>query len=190
VLAAIVAATGIVVASAPAGAAKPTITATGNVSCTLVGKVKFNPVLSTSFVASSTVTGKLKGPCTGSTEQGVTPVKAKVTMVGSVLPGTCVGALNSPWAGVQLSVRWKGEGGKINPTNVSVIGGMQQSGNGWANSDSVTTGSYFGGANAALQLNSASGINDLVAGTCVPNEKGKVKGVKKMTLEPSPLTIS
>jgi hypothetical protein len=48
---------GIVAMSGPVSAAKPTITATGNVSCAITGKVKIDPPLKNTNTTPSTVTG-------------------------------------------------------------------------------------------------------------------------------------
>ena len=122
--AAVLAVGGAVAMSDPAGAApKPTITATGNVTCQITGKIKINPPLTNPNTVPSTITGNLKGTCTGSTEQGVTPTKVKIglTYQGSG-PGTCNGLAEPSTDPFSVSLTWKASGGKINPSTATLKG--------------------------------------------------------------------
>ncbi len=114
---------GVVATSSPAGAAKPTITATGNASCSITGKIKIDPPLKNSNTVPSTITGKLKGTCTGSTESGVSPAKVKIGLTyRGTGPGTCDGLATPSTDPFTLSLNWKGNGGKINPSTATLKG--------------------------------------------------------------------
>jgi hypothetical protein len=189
---------GVAVASGTAFAAKPTITATGNASCSISGKLKISPPLTNVNTAPSLTSGKLKGTCTGSSEVGqtskgpvnVTPTAAKAALsIQGTDAGTCTG-LTAPEPGganVNVTIAWKASGGKINPTNISfpayTVNGIT-----FVLSGGTATGSY------ASNNASGTGVPDIGAlaaalATCDPNEKGKVKGVKKITLTSGSLTL-
>ena len=109
--------------SSPVSAAKPTITAQGSVNCSITGKVKISPPLTNTNTVPSTISGKLKGTCSGTTEGGVTPTKVKIgiTYRGSG-PGTCNGLAQPGVDPFTMSLAWKGAGGKINPSTATLKG--------------------------------------------------------------------
>ena len=193
---------GITVASDTAGAAKTTITATGNVSCSIAGKVKINPPLTNQNTVPSTVTGKLKGACTGSTESGVTPTKVKITLTytGSG-PGTCNGLAEPSVDPFSINLRWKGSGGKINESNAVLKGfvltGVPNFGFDLPNPNapspqSSVTGSYAGSNNAQAHAHIDVPDTSRCDPTTKPNGKVKAaKGIKKIPILPgSTFTIS
>jgi len=181
---------GIVVMSGPAGAAKPTITATGSVSCDITGKVKINPPLSNTNTVPSTVTGKLKGACTGTTEQGVTPSKVKIslTFVGSQA-GTCSGLAQPNTDPFNIHLAWKGSGGKINPTDAVLKGfvvtavpnfGFDLPNPNSSPPQSSATGSYAGTNNGGPHAHI-----DVPDTTRCDSQNGKpAKGIKKIAILP------
>jgi hypothetical protein len=192
---------GVAVMADTAGAAKPTITATGSVSCDITGKVKINPPLTNQNTAPSNVTAKLKGVCTGTTEQGVTPAKVKVglTYTGSQ-PGTCNGLATGSTDPFSLALTWKGSGGKINPSTATLKGfsitavpnfGFDLPNSAASNPQSTVTGSYAGTNNSHAHAH----IDVPDTSKCDPttnNGKTKpAKGIKKIAILPgSSFTIS
>jgi hypothetical protein len=188
---------GLVFIASPAGAAKPTITATGSATCQITGKLKIAPPLTNTNTSVNTTTGKLKGTCTGSTEQGVTPNKVKATLTSTTAdPGTCTSLVDpaphtDPFV-VHLS--WKASGGKINPSNVTFPGYAVEGVN-FALHNGTSVGSYAGtGTAEAIGIPDVAKLADSLA-TCNPTVKpnGKVKppkGVKKITIVSGTLTLS
>jgi hypothetical protein len=186
---------GITVASDTAGAAKPTITATGSVNCNIEGKIKIDPPLKNTNTVPSTITGKLKGTCTGSTEQGVSPAKVKieVTYRGSG-PGTCNGLAEPSVDPFSMSLKWKGNNGKINPSNATMKGfvltGVPNFGfdlpNPSAPSPRTTvTGSYAGSNTAQAHAHIDVPDTSVCDPTTKPNGKVKAaKGIKKIVIKP------
>jgi hypothetical protein len=181
---------GIAMVAGPASAGKPTITATGNVSCSgLNGKVKINPPLTNANTQPSTITAKIKATCTGSTETGVTPSAAK----GSVLsvgtsPGTCSGLTQPGTTPFGVDLKWKGTGGKINPSHVT-FPNVTPAGIGFDLNNGDTSGSYAGNDNADAHAN--IDIPDFAACDPGPPPKNKpAKGIKKLTITSGTLTIT
>jgi hypothetical protein len=185
---------GVAVLSEPAGAAKPTITATGSVDCAISGKIKINPPLRNTNTVPSTVTGKLKGTCTGTNEQGVTPAKVKIgiTYNGSG-PGTCNGLATPSSDPFRVSLTWKGTNGKINPSTAVLKGfvltGTPSFGFNLPNPaatppQSTVSGSYAGVNNA----HAFASIDVPDTSLCEPTTKnGKTKpakGIKKIVVKP------
>jgi hypothetical protein len=192
---------GVAVMADTAGAAKPTITATGSVSCDITGKVKIDPPLRNTNTAPSNVTGKLKGVCSGTTEQGVTPTKVKIglTYTGSSA-GTCNGLASGSTDPFSVSLTWKGSGGKINPSTATLKGfqvtavpnfGFDLPNSSSSNPQSTVTGSYAGTNNSHAHAH----IDVPDTSKCDPTTKnGKTKpakGIKKIAILPgSTFTIS
>jgi hypothetical protein len=181
---------GIVAMSGPVSAGKPTITATGNVSCAITGKVKIDPPLKNTNTTPSTVTGKLKGTCTGSTESGVTPSKVKIGLsLATTGPGTCNGLATPTEDPFTLSLAWKGSGGKINPSTATLKGfvvtavpdfGFDLPNPNASNPKSTVTGSYAGTNNATAHAHI-----DVPDTTKCDSQGGKpAKGIKKIAILP------
>jgi hypothetical protein len=200
--AAALALSGVVVMSGPAGAAKPTITATGNANCSISGKIKIVPPLTDTNTVPSHITGKLKGTCTGSTEQGVTPNKVKIGITYTTDgPGTCGGLAQPGEAPFAVSLSWKGDGGKINPSTASLKGfvltGVPNFGFNLPNPNapsprSTVTGSYAGTNNASAHAHIDVPDTSVCANQTKSNGKVKAaKGIKKIVILPgSTLTIT
>ena len=191
---------GVAIASGSAFAAKPTITANGTVSCSVTGKIKINPPLTNINTAPSLTTAKLKGTCTGSTtvvqtDKGpvnVTPTASKAALSSQGTgAGTCTGLTDPEGSDAPfvVSIAWKASGGKINPSTLT-FAGYTPAGIQFSLTDGDVTGSYAG-TNVASSL-ATPDIGALAAAlaTCDPNEKGKVKGVKKITILSGTLTIN
>jgi hypothetical protein len=188
---------GLVLVAGPAGAAKPTITATGNVTCNITGKIKISPPLTNVNTSVNTTQAKLKGTCTGSTEQGVTPNKAKGLLTSTTAePGTC-SSFTDATPGTDpflLDVTWKASGGKINPSNI-IFPGYEVEGANFALHDGDAAGSYAGTDNVdAVGVPDILKLADALA-TCDPTVKpnGKVKapkGIKKITIVSGTLTVT
>jgi hypothetical protein len=192
---------GIATMSSPVSAAKPTITAQGSVNCSITGKVKISPPLTNTNTVPSNITGKLKGDCTGTTEQGVTPAKVKIgiTYRGSG-PGTCNGLAQPGVDPFTMSLTWKGAGGKINPSTATLKGfvltGVPNFGFDLPNPNApsprtTVTGSYAGTNTASAHAH----IDVPDTSVCDPTTKnGKTKppkGIKKIVILPgSTLSIS
>ena len=191
---------GVAAMSGTAGAAKPTITATGDVSCDITGKVKIDPPLRNTNTTPSNVTGKLKGVCTGTTQQGVTPAKVKIVVnyQGSG-PGTCNGLAQPNTDPFNLSLTWKGSGGKINPSSAVLKGfvltgtpnfGFDLPNPSAPDPKSTVTGSYAGTNNASSHAH----IDVPDTSVCEPGPPPKnkpPKGIKKIAILPgSTLTIT
>lgn len=192
---------GVAVLSAPAGAAKPVITATGSVNCQIAGKVKISPPLTNQNTQPSNVTGKLKGTCTGTTESGVSPTGVKIGVsLTTSQPGTCNGLATPSADPFTLNMSWKGSGGKINPSTGTLKGfvltgtpnfGFDLPNPGAPNPQSTVTGSYAGTNNAHAHAH----IDVPDTSVCDPTTKnGKTKpakGIKKIAILPgSTLAIS
>lgn len=194
---------GAVIAPDVAGAApKPTITATGNVSCSITGKVKIDPPLTNQNTVPSNVTGKLKGPCTGSTETGVTPTKVKIglTYTGSTA-GTCNSLASGSTDPFTVTISWKASGGKINSTSATLKGfqlatvpsfGFDLPNSSAPSPRSTVTGSYAGTNNANAHARIDVPDTSLCDPTTKPNGQQKpAKGIKKIAiLDGSTFTIS
>jgi hypothetical protein len=187
------------VVAGPAGAAKPTITATGNVNCSISGKIKINPPLTNVNTQQSVITGKLKGTCTGSTEQGVTPAKVKITVNYTTSgPGTCNGLATPGVDPFSFDLAWKGSGGKINPSHATLKGfvltgvpnfGFDLPNPNAPNPKTTVTGSYAGTNTASSHAH----IDVPDTSVCDPQPpKNKApKGIKKIAILPgSTLTIT
>jgi hypothetical protein len=182
-------------------AAKPTITATGNVSCSITGKVKIDPPLTNQNTVPSNITGKLKGTCTGTTESGVSPtgVKIGITYAGTQ-PGTCNGLAtpgNDPFT---ITATWKASGGKINQTTATLKGfavsAVPNFGFDIPNPNapaprSTVAGSYAGTNNASAHAHIDVPDTSKCDPTTTPSGKVKpAKGIKKIAiLDGSTLTI-
>ena len=186
-----------------AGAApKPTITATGNASCNIGGKIKISPPLTNQNTVPSTITGKLKGACTGSTESGVTPTKVKVELsYNTGTAGTCNGLATPSTDPFAVSLTWKASGGKINPSNATLNGfvlsaipnfGFDLPNPNGPSPRATVTGSYAGTNNASAHAHIDIPDTSVCEPTTKPNGKVKpAKGIKKITIHPdSTLTIS
>jgi hypothetical protein len=192
---------GVAVLSGPAGAAKPTITATGSVNCAISGKVKITPPLSDTNTSPSTIEGKLKGDCSGTNEGGVTPTKVKIRLTYTTSgPGTCGGLAQPGVDPFNIGLEWKASGGKILPSTAVMKGfvltgipnfGFDIPNPNAPNPRSTVTGSYAGSNNA----NAHAHIDLPDTSLCSPTTKnGKTKppkGIKKLTIKPgSTLSIS
>jgi hypothetical protein len=194
---------GVVVASGPAGAApKPIITATGNATCSITGKVKIDPPLTNQNTQPSNIVGKLKGTCTGSTEQGVTPTKVKIALsYNTGNPGTCNGLATPSTDPFTASLTWKASGGKINPSSATLKGfvlatvpnfGFDLPNPNSPSPRSTVTGSYAGTNNASAHAHIDVPDTSKCDPTTKPNGQTKpAKGIKKIAiLEGSTFTIS
>jgi hypothetical protein len=188
-----------VVSALPAGAAKPTITATGNVQCSISGKVKISPPLTNVNTSPSTVSGKLKGACTGSTESGVTPTKVKIGIsLTTSNPGTCNGLAEPGEDPFNATLTWKGSGGKINPSTAVFKGfvvsavpnfGFDLPNPNAASPRSTVTGSYAGTNNASSHAH--IDVPDTSVCDPQPPKNKPPKGIKKIAILPgSTLTIT
>jgi hypothetical protein len=185
---------GVAVLSEPAGAAKPTITATGSVDCAISGKVKISPPLANDNTSRSTITGKLKGTCTGTTEQGVSPSKVKIGLTYTTSgAGTCDGLVQPGSDPFTAALTWKGNNGKINPSTAVLKGfvltgspsfGFRLPNPSSTPPQSTVTGSYAGTNNA--QAFAAIDVPD--TSVCEPTTKNgktkKAKGIKKIVIKP------
>jgi hypothetical protein len=193
---------GVTVLSSPASAApKPTITATGNVNCNIEGKVKISPPLSDTNQSPSTITGKLKGTCTGSTEQGVTPNKVKIALTYTTSgPGTCGGLAEPGVDPFNIGLTWKAAGGKINPSTAVLKGfvltGVPNFGFDIPNPNApspraTVTGSYAGTNNANAHAHIDLPDTSLCSPTTKNGKTKPAKGIKKIVVKPgSTFTIS
>jgi hypothetical protein len=180
---------GITVLSDTAGAAKPTITATGSANCNISGKIKISPPLTNQNTQPSKITGNLKGTCTGTTEGGVTPSKVKIGISYTTEgPGTCNGLATPSTAPFVVKLGWKGTGGKINPSNAVLKGfvltGVPNFGFNLPNPNApspraTVTGSYAGTNNASAHAH----ITVPDTSVCDPGSNGKpAKGIKKIAI--------
>jgi hypothetical protein len=193
---------GITVFSDTAGAAKPTITATGSVNCNITGKISISPPLKNTNTTPSTITGKLKGSCSGTTEGGVTPSKVKIGISYQTEgAGTCNGLATPSTAPFQVTLGWKGSGGKINASNAVLKGfvltGVPNFGFNLPNPNapsprSTVTGSYAGSNNASAHAHIDVPDTSVCDNQTKPNGKVKAaKGIKKIVILPgSTLAIS
>jgi hypothetical protein len=188
---------GLVATAGPAAAGKVALgnaTTSGVISCSITGKVKFSPALSNINTQPSTTTAKTKSTaCTGTPTGGPGPIiKAKglVTSVGTE-PGTCSGLTEEGDTPFSAVITWKSTGATLNSSNVTFqnVGpsglGFNLPSNGEAGKNtSVVTGSFAGeGAWAHADIDSGPVIDALTQpGGCDPNEKGKAKGIKKLTI--------
>jgi hypothetical protein len=194
-MAAALACGGAVAIADPAGAApKPVITAMGNATCQITGKVKIAPPLTNQNTVPSNITGKLKGTCTGSTEQGVTPTKVKIGLsYQSTSPGTCNGLATPSTDPFTASVTWKASGGKINPTTATLKGfvltgvpnfGFDLPNPNAASPRSTATGSYAGQNNASAHAHIDVPDSTKCDPTTTNGKTKPAKGIKKITILP------
>jgi hypothetical protein len=181
-----------VVGGDAASAAKPVVTAVGVPSCNGAGKIKIDPPVTNSPVAGTrTLTTKLKFGCTGATGNPLVTLSSgkwtsTTTMSASVTCATWDDVISRPSTTV-ADIKWKGVGGKINPTHL-VYSTSGQSPNGLAlpgavllfdlipipDSIPLVTGSYAGellvvGANAP-------------SATFFSGNPACVKGIKKLAV--------
>jgi hypothetical protein len=107
-------------------------------------------------------------------------------------PGTCSGLLEPGTTPFTVTVKWKGTGGKINPSTI-VFPSAGPEGGGFGLHDGDVGGSYAGTDNADAQANVDLGAvaNDL-ATECDPQPpKNKPpKGIKKITIISGTLDIT
>jgi hypothetical protein len=94
------------------------VTATGQVHCSMIGKVSYTPKLP--VVAQSGVMAKFKASLTCSTGEtgnaAITVVSGKLSGVTSTYNGGCLSA-NPP--SLTATIKWKATGGKVNPTTIT-----------------------------------------------------------------------
>lgn len=182
---------GLAVIATPAGAAKiPVGNANGHASCAITGKVKFSPALSSTNTLPVTTTAKIKGTCTGDTQNAlVEPVKMKAAVISTGGNPTCAGLTTPGTADFVADVTWKATGGTMNPSHV-VFPGLAPSGLSFNLGNGTTTGSYAGTANATATANIA--LPDLTrCGPTVVGTKTKPpKGLKKLTITSGTINIS
>ena len=145
----------------------------------------------------SSVTGKLKGTCTGTTESGVSPAKVKVGIVyHGTGPGTCNGLATPSTDPFTLSLTWKGNGGKINPTTATLKGfvltGVPNFGFDLPNPNSPSPQSTATGSYAGTNNGHAHAHIDVPDTSKCDSQNGKpAKGIKKIAILPgSSFTIS
>jgi hypothetical protein len=169
----------------PAGASKPVLTAVGHATCTGgTGKGKVSPPFTlTPGVGQRVTTSKFKGgTCTGTTQNpAVTPISAKISAT-STSPNantTCLDLQTpSETATVtQVVIKWKANGGKINPTNITFTtlqGGVPAMGftSPGPTGTAIVTGSYAGDS-AVSQVIVSDSITTLT-NACLK------KGIKKL----------
>jgi beta-glucanase (GH16 family) len=116
---------GVFVASS-VGAAAPPFDAVGSVQCTMLGRYKMTPGLTTTARAGVAQTFKAKLGCTGATGgAGVAVTGGHITGTGNAATMSCATAA-VPF--VRATIAWKTKGGKINPTVIK-----------WASGTTVTT---------------------------------------------------
>jgi hypothetical protein len=192
---------GIAAFAGPASAGKPVLgNATGNVTCPVTGKVKIVPPLTNVNTQPSTTTAKTKAPapCTASGgtigAYGITKAKGLVTSTGTE-PGTCSGVLEPGSTPFNATITWKSGGAKLNPSTVTFANvgpagdGFDLPSNGAAGKGTSTVNGSFAGdtawSHASVDL--AQVASQLA--TCDPNEKGKVKGIKKITITGGHITL-
>jgi hypothetical protein len=169
-----------------AAAKKPVLTATGHVTCTGgTGKGKVSPPFGLASAGSGprVTTSKFKGgTCSGTTQDPtVTPISAKISAT-STSPNsttTCVD-LQTPQETAtvtQVDIKWKANGGKINPTHITFTtlqGGVPAMGftSPGPSGTATVTGSYAGD-DATSQVVVSDSVATLTA-ACLK------KGIKKL----------
>jgi hypothetical protein len=112
---------GTVASPGVAGAAKPVITATGNVVCNGPGKVKVNPPLTdTPAAGTRTLTVKAKLACSGGTGNPAVVLSTGKFVSVTTIPGsvTCATFVGDHTNTTVSDVKWKAVGGKVNPTHI------------------------------------------------------------------------
>jgi hypothetical protein len=180
---------GLVAAGATsASAGKPVVTAVGSVTCGAPGsgKAKINPPFKlTPGVGPRVTTSKFKTTCTGTTgNPAVTPISAKITATSTspnsdTLCTELTQAAETPTV-TTVFIKWKGAGGKINPTNITFTtlnggtpaGGFTSPG---PSGVSIVTGSYEGNDAVSVVLVDPSTVTALTNSCLNPK-----KGIKKL----------
>lgn len=187
----------------PVGAApKPVINGTGAVSCSgTAGTIKFVPPLSSTTRATKTTVKMTKLTCTGATGN------AAVTVTGAKIKGTSTNTSGLSCADIAprpggvpfgsnatqdpmvLDLKWKAQGGKINPTRITAPSWAF-----WSNTYIVLAGTAappppvtVSGSYAGMYATSGAGspLNDAtLAATCAGT-----KGLKKVPLNQASVTI-
>jgi hypothetical protein len=185
-----------VVGATPASAAKPVVNGSGQFACEGSGaKVKVKPPLSVTPAAGTrTWTVKLKLACDDgeTTNPAVTATSAKVTGTWtSPASQTCSQVATQYYVGGSASfdVKWKGSGGKVNPTHISYVNydrGPLASPPpvvGWevfsfpeTNGTEIVTGSYAG--SFRIELNTTATMASICSGA-------PKKGIKKLVVQGS-----
>jgi hypothetical protein len=133
--------------------AAPRFNASGSVHCTATGKGRFTPGATTAPRAAVVwkLTAQLR--CSGSTGNGSVAIRTG-RMRASSSPGTrtCSGG---PLPTVRAVVKWKADGGRINPTQIAWSSGRTGTSSSRITTDfpgsgsAVVTGSYAGAASLA-----------------------------------------
>jgi hypothetical protein len=179
-----------------AGAAKAALgnaTTSGVISCTITGKVKFKPALSNINTQPTTTTAKTKsGTCTGNANglYPITKAKGLTTSTGTE-PGTCSGLTEEGTTPFTSNISWKASGASLNASAVT-FQNVGPSGAGFdlpaagesGKNTTVITGSFAGEpgwAHADIDIGPVATALTTPGG-CNPNEKGKAKGIKKLTI--------
>jgi hypothetical protein len=176
-----------------ASAGKPTVTATGSVSCGAPGsgKAKIKPPIKLAAQPGTrTTTSKFKVTCTGTTGNAlVTPISAKITSTSTTAAVSCVdlqAAGETPLQSV-LDIKWKASGGKINPTHIvftSTLNGTPASGATFPGptGTSIVTGSYAGNdaLSTVVNIDPVQTLIDACLG----------KGIKKLNFGPNNLSLT
>ena len=181
---------GLVAIATPAGAAKiPVGNAVGHVTCSITGKVKFSPALSSVNTLPVLTTAKIKGTCTGDTQSAlVEPIKMKATVTSPGGMPTCNALLVPGTADFIVDVTWKASGGTLNPSHI-VFPGITPAGLSFNLGAGNTTGSYAGTMNATAIANVA--VPDLTKCNPGPPPKNKPpKGLKKLTVSSGSISVS
>jgi hypothetical protein len=183
------------VGTSGAAFAKPppfTGNATGTVHCTPDLVIKFGHPLTFASTAADpvTLTGSLKN-CVTSAGSNVKDVKGRVTG-GFTATGGCGGIAGGSEATVSLTVAWKGKsaaGGKATIGNTSitldgassVVNSSGDVGFELPNLNTPTgsvTGSFGGPVTESTQFTTTT-VGD-IGSLCLPNSKGKTKGIKQL----------
>ncbi len=184
---------GLATFAGPAFAGKPALNnATGNVTCNIIGKVKIVPPLTNVNTQPSTTTAKIKSTscsATGGTigQYGITKAKAGVISTGTE-PGTCSGVLEPGSTPFTATISWKSGGASLNGSTVTFANvgpqgdGFDLPSNGAAGKATSTVGGSFSGNDAWSHASIDLGQVASQLATCDPNEKGKVKGITKITV--------
>ena len=176
----------VVISSTPAGAVVPSITGSGDVSCHGAGMMKFKaPLTNTAGVGTRTTTTVSKVTCTETTTDAVTVVSGKViSTMTAPATGTCAVLGREQVRTVTTDVKWKGVGGKVQPTHIvwTSVGGNVAGLKGAVSLPGTTgsatvTGSFAGddASSAAITTQTVVQINAACAG----------KGLKKLNLGPT-----
>ncbi len=169
-----------------AAAVKTPVTLSGSITCSMTGTLKFSPALVNGGTAADTVSVKATlGSCAGlgASSGGVTLSGGRLlATAGSTVPNSCGGVLDgSSLPAMTGTVKWKGSGGHITPSSVSVTHAtavFDPNGNNGQGTVNVTVPTTVTGGSYNTETGTTSGLTSNNSGLSIEQKCGRSNGVR------------